>query len=238
MRRFVVLLAAWLVLSTTMVTVLSWNSRVSRAVLGMGWRLILLWIGAGGLLMHGFRDRVRAWRQSWSRGWPIKFVLGCTALALVEEAVTTTMTNLAPWFGVRVGEAYITASADYLDVVLCHSVVVFVPMFIGWAWLLHRFGFTAAEAFVLFGLTGTLAECTFGWQHLFEFGLWIFVYGLMVYLPAFATAPARAPQPRRWWHYPLAVVVPFAFLILVPTPLLVQWFCPGHPQIHFPPIAK
>ena len=31
-----------------------------------------------------------------------------TGLALVEEAIATTMTNLAPLFGVRIGEAYIT----------------------------------------------------------------------------------------------------------------------------------
>ena len=61
-------------------------------------------------------------------GWPARFILSATGMALLEEAVTTTMTNLAPFFGVPIGQAYITASANYLDVVLGHSVIVLVPM--------------------------------------------------------------------------------------------------------------
>jgi hypothetical protein len=38
-----------------------------------------------------------------------------TALALMEEAITSSMTNLAPLFGVKIGEAYITASTNYFD---------------------------------------------------------------------------------------------------------------------------
>jgi hypothetical protein len=53
-------------------------------------------------------------------------VLFCTLLALAEEAVTTTMTNLAPLFGVKMGEVAITASANYIEVVTQHSVIVFV----------------------------------------------------------------------------------------------------------------
>lgn len=58
--------------------------------------------------------------MSW--GWKKKFVVFATVLALIEEAITTTMTNLAPLFGVEIGEAYITASTNYVDVVLFHSV--------------------------------------------------------------------------------------------------------------------
>jgi len=44
-------------------------------------------------------------------GWP-QFVAFCTLLALAAEAVTTTINNLAPVFGVAVGKAYITASTN------------------------------------------------------------------------------------------------------------------------------
>ena len=37
--------------------------------------------------------------------WRIKFVLFATVLALIEEAIAVSMTNLAPFFGVKVGEA-------------------------------------------------------------------------------------------------------------------------------------
>lgn len=71
--------------------------------------------------------------------WQVKFILlGIIAMTLLEEAITTFMTNLAPFFGVKVGEAYITACTNYLDVVLLHSVIVFVPWFIAWAWILKR----------------------------------------------------------------------------------------------------
>ena len=74
---------------------------------------------------------------------------------LDQEAVTTSMTDLAPMFGVKMGEVYITASPNYIDVVTQHSVVIFVPMFIVPAWLCSRYDVRPGSVFVLFGLTGT-----------------------------------------------------------------------------------
>ncbi len=125
------------------------------------------------------------------------------------------LTNAAPLFGLRIGDAYITASANYWDVVLGHSVIIFVPMFIAWAWLLGRYRFTPNQVFLLFGLTGTLAEASYGPQHLLEIGMWMFVYGLMVYLPAYIVPQDRKARTVRPWHYPLAVAAPFLFLILL-----------------------
>jgi len=45
----------------------------------------------------------------------MKFILMATVLALIEEATTTTMTNLARLFGVKVVQACITASTNYLE---------------------------------------------------------------------------------------------------------------------------
>jgi hypothetical protein len=204
----------------------------------MGWGLILLWIFLAGSLMYRFRDPIRTWATRFSLDWRLKFILGATGLALVEEAITTSMTNLAPLFGVKVGEAYITASANYLDVVALHSVVVFAPMFVGWAVILWRYAFSPFEVFLLFGLTGTLAEMSFGPQHALEFGMWIFVYGLMVYLPACCVPAERGAKPPRWWHYPLAVVAPMLFIPLVPLPFIASWLFPNHPKIHFPPLGS
>jgi hypothetical protein len=206
----------------------------SRAVIKMALGLVLLWIVLGGLLMRRLRDPLRAAVQKLHLDWRLKFVLFCTLLALVEEAVTVTMTNLAPVFGVPLGAAYITASADYFDVVGLHSVVVFVPMFIGWAWLLQRYDFSPNAVFLLFGLTGTLAEVSFGGaQQLLSLGFWTFVYGLMVYLPAYACLPAGrdARQPRPW-HYLLAVFFPDLFAI--PVAVVLHFIHPV--RIHFPPI--
>lgn len=62
--------------------------------------------------------------------WTVRFVLLCTIMALLEEVITTTMTNLAPVFGMTPEEAHIATSTNDLKVVCFHSVVVFVPMFI------------------------------------------------------------------------------------------------------------
>jgi hypothetical protein len=236
-RVFVILLALWLVIMTGAVTVFTWSHPRQRAVLGMGWGLIALWIGLGGTLMHRFREPIRTAVLRIPIDWRLRFVGFCTLLALLEEVVTTTMTNLAPLFGVKTGEAYITASTNYLDVVCLHSVVMFVPLFVAWALFLWRYDFSPFEVFLLFGLTGTLAETNFGLRNPLEFGLWIFVYGLMVYLPSYCAPKERKTRAPRWWHYPLAVVVPFLFIPLVPFPLIAALLYPHHPKIHFPPIG-
>ena len=206
----------------------------SRAVIMMGAGLILLWVALGGTLMYVFRDRIRRHRAGLRGDWRVKFVLFATLLALLEEAVTVSMTNLAPLFGVPVGAAYITASANYLDVVALHSVVVFIPMFIAWAFLLSRWDFSPAQVFLLFGLTGTLAEVSFGGAGQFaQIAMWTFVYGLMVFLPAYCIPAERGARPLRWWHFPLAVVLPIVFTI--PVAVVVGTL---HPiPIHFPPIT-
>ena len=66
--------------------------------------------------------------------WRVRFVLFCTAMALIEEVITTTMTNCAPLCGTTPAEAHITASTNYFVVVCFHSVVVFIPMFTRWLW--------------------------------------------------------------------------------------------------------
>lgn len=238
-RKLIAGLLVWVLFSTSVVTLLNLQHRNTRAVIGMGWGLILLWVLLGGGLMFRFREPIRGFMSRLHWDWRVKFVLFATVLALLEEAISTSMTNLAPLFGVRIGEAYITASTNYLDVVCLHSVVIFVPMFVGWALILWRYDFSPFAVFFLFGLTGTLAETlAFGPGNLPQAGFWIFVYGLMVYLPAFSVPSERGARPVRWWHYPLAVVVPFLFLPLVPLPLIAGLLFPHHPKIHFPPISN
>ncbi len=234
-RILIGLLGTWLGLSTAAVTAVALLSGrpVMRAVVLMGLGLVLLWVVVGGGVMWMARDRIRAVVLSIPIGWQLRFVLFATLLALIEEAVTTTMTNLAPAFGVPMGRAYITASGNYLDVVGLHSVVLFVPMFVAWSWLLQRYAFPPSVVFLLFGLTGTLAEASAGPQHLAEIGLWTFVYGLMVYLPTYSIPSDRGARKPSVWHYPWAVIAPFLFALPVAAVVGIL-----HPvKIHFPPIA-
>ncbi len=233
--NFIRFLATWTALSTLLVLLIAiiGMGPNGRAVIFMGAGLVLLWIVLGGMIMWTTRDRVRDFVLGTRLAWPLKFVLFCTLLALTEEAVTVSMTNLAPLFGVPVGAAYITASANYLDVVALHSVVVFIPMFVSWAWMLARWDFRPAQVFLLFGLTGFLAESQFaGTFNLAQAPFWIFVYGLMVWLPA-TSLPFREGASRpKWWAYPLAVILPF--VCAIPVAAVVGFL---HPiKIHFPPI--
>lgn len=186
----------------------SHNTR-DRAVLLMAAGLILLWVVLGGLLILRYRNSVRDFVLRSPMDWKWKFLLMATALALIEEGITTTMTNLAPIFGSKVGVAYITASSNYLVVIAFSSVVVFVPEFVGWMLLLKRYSFTPAEVFLMYGLLGTTMEASINPTSLYA-GFWFFVYGLMVYLPTYSLPEREATLVPRWYHYILAYVVPLA----------------------------
>jgi len=232
---FLLLLGLWLLLTTGLVYAATAGNKVLRAMISMGVGLIVLWVLIGGGLMYLFRERVKAIVSNIPLHWQVKFVLFATLLAMTEEAIATLMTNLAPWFGVKIGEAYITASTNYFDVILHHSVIVFVPWFITWAWLLKRYDFKPFWVFLLTGLNGLFAEAlTFGWEHLSEFALWIFVYGLMVYLPAYTVPAGRGARPPKLGHGLLAFLLPL--LVGIPWAVLVNLVFPNHPAIHFPPI--
>jgi len=239
-RTYIKALFCWTLLSTTALWAGSEISGkvVARAIFRMGAGLVLLWVVGGGLLMWRSRDTVRGLVRRIGLPWQMTFVLFCTILALLEETITTTLTNCAPWFGVPIGKAYITASTNYLDVVCCHSVVVFVPLFIGWAVLLGRRAFSPNAAFLLFGLTGTLLEVLYGGpQQLAAYGMWTFVYGWMVYLPAYSLPQGRDARPPRWWEYPMAVFFPILFSAPVAAVLALYLQQHHHPSVHFPPLA-
>ena len=197
------------------------SDAVSRAIVKRAWGLFLLWVIMGGALTLRYRERIRQYVLSIATNWQIKFVVFATILALVEELITTGMTNLAPFFGVKMGEAYITASANYFEVIFFHSVIVFIPMFIGWEWLLGRYDFSPNAVFLLFGVTGTLAKwIAFGVSSPISFAFWLFVYGLMVYLPTYSLPPNRVVRQVRFWHIPVAIVFPI--ICSVPVAIIIN----------------
>lgn len=211
-RRLIWALAIYSAVVVALVTgvvLLGSHSAREHAIVLMALGLLGLWVVAGGLLSWRYRDAVRAAMRRWRWPWPLRFFLLALALILVEEAITTAMTNLAPEFGSTLGVAYITASANYLEVIAFSSVSVIAPAFAGWAWLLSRYRFTPEEVFLLFGLLGTTAEASLNPSALFA-GYWFFVYGLMVYLPTYSLPErprAREPGPGA---YVLSYLVPLA----------------------------
>lgn len=231
-KALIVFLFLWQVIFLALLTIasLSTGEAISWAMIVMIWGLVLLWIGLSGGLFYVFRDKIRQRVLNWSMNWRVRFVLMATFLALWEEAITVSMTNLAPVLGVPIGTAYITASANYFDVVLLHSVVVFVPMFIAWAWLLGKYDFSPVQVLILFGITGTLAESlSFGLQNFINLGMWIFVYGLMVYLPAYCLPPRDKLEKPQWNHFLMAVFLPI--LAAIPVAVFIGILHPV--AIHF-----
>lgn len=192
---------------------------MAKGISKMAVGLIVLWIFIGGGLMYKFRDQVRDRVRAVPLPWQLKFVLFATLLACIEEAITTLMTNMAPAFGARMGEAYITASTNYFDVIFLHSVFpVIVPLFIAWMLILRRYDFKPFSVFILFGMLGVVCEASFiGPAAFFGFPMWIFVYGLMVYLPAYCIPEERDAKKVNFFHYiiviPLAVILALPFLL-------------------------
>ena len=223
-RSLVKALGVYSLLVISLISILVFSSDAQayeRAMIKMALGLILFWVMIGGTLMYRFRDQLRDIVLKIPLPWWLKFPVFCTFLALLEEVVTVTMTNLAPVLGSAVGEAFITASANYLHTVLFHSVIVFVPMFLVWTVLLRFFDFPATQVFLLFGLTGSIAEMSMSPTNILG-GFWFFVYGLMIYLPVYALPKDRGAKPPRWWAYFLGVGAPLlAPILLLPiTPLL------------------
>jgi hypothetical protein len=215
--------AVWLVAfhALFMIAMLSVGDPYGIAIMGMGTGLLVIWVVIGGLIQRRVREPLRL-RMRDNPGRPVlKFFLFATLMVCLEEAVTTAMTNTAPLYGFSPYEAFITASPNYLEVIALHSVVVFLPHYLVWGLLLKRYQFHPAWVVILYGLTGLLCEgIAFGWeQNLPMFAFWTFVYGLIVYLPAYAINFGDDRKRPGVGAYVLALVGPF--LMSIPWTLLV-----------------
>ena len=159
--------------------------------------------------MKKWRDPLVLAFRALKMPWELRFILLATFLAMMEEVVTTGLSILARFLGA--GEkGIITASTNYFEVIGLNSVIVFIPLFAVWALMLRWWDFKPVEAMLLFGLTGTLAETTsFGMQNFLLVGFWVFVYGLMVWLPAWTIPAERGARSVRWWAWPIAIFLPF-----------------------------
>ena len=211
------------------------QARMANGIARMTTGLIVIWVFLGGGLMYFWRDRIAGVVRRIRLDERVKFTLFAVLLACLEEGVTVSMTNLAPVFGAAVGEAYITASGNYLDVIAFHSVVVFVPYFIVLPLILSRWAFSPFAVFLSFGVVGTLCEAIFAGNVgvVIGFPMWAFVYGLMVWLPTYCmTRPAA--QPVGWIG--TFALAPAVFGLALPLVAVEAWVIIGllgHPGMHF-----
>ena len=239
-RQIVVLLFLYACIQTLAVFLITWSQPAIHAAAGMMLALFVIWVVIIGGIMYALRDRVRATLSrfpNW-QSWFLPFVL---CLVLLEELIAVGITNAAPFFGVKIGEAYLTASTNYFDVVFNHSVIVFLPLLIAWAWSLKRYKFSPTTVFLYWGLTGVCAELLFAGGNLFALiaiGFWVFVYGLMLWLPTYCMPADRPAIEPRYYHYAFPILAyilfftAFLFLVaLIGTPLGFDLF--SHPKLHF-----
>ena len=187
---------------------------VAQAIIGMSIILLIVWMIVFALIQL----RIKSLLPYIKNRVVLKFTVLATIMILIEEAITTSITNLAePLFNVSSTEAYITASTNYLDVILNHSVIVFIPMFICWGFIIKKYKFNYLWVYLLFGITGTLSETlSFGVGSLIAIGFWINIYGLMIYLPAYLVRVKNRIKPT-WWFYVVMIILP----IIVALPIVI-----------------
>ena len=94
-------------------------------------------------------------------------------------------------------------------------------MFLVWTVILHNWELPPNHVFLLFGLTGSLAEMSMSPSNILG-GFWFFVYGLMIYLPVYSLPSRESSRKPVCWVYPIAVLAPLLspILLLPVTPVL------------------
>jgi len=222
-KLIIILGYVWSFLFLPLVWISTRKDPIGNAIIGMAIGLMIMWMGIGAGIQRLLREKFRPIDTAIVR----KFAIGAIILALIEEAITTMMTNLAePLWNVSPNDAHITASTNYLEVILLHSVIVFVPMYITWGILLRKYKFHHLWVYVLFGITGTLAETlSFGPSNLINIGFWLNIYGLTVYLPSYLIRDEGRLDPPMWLYLvaillPLFAAIPIAILVLLVRSIL------------------
>ena len=193
-----------------------------KAIIKMALLLNLIWCVGFGLYTLKNKNKIK---QKFNQiksdlSWKKKFFIFFLGLILLEEIITTTLTNLAPALGGEIGKSFITASTNYFEVIFFHSAIIFVPFIFIWIYLFSKYDFSANQAFLLFGLVGTLAEAMLSPFALIS-GFWFFVYGLMIYLPAYTLPQRENLLPAGIWAHIQAIILPF--IVSIPMSLFVIW---------------
>ena len=183
MRKLIIWLGVWLVFSTSVLTFLVRDNMLQLTAVKMLWCLIIFWVFVCGSLIYLFRNLF--WKYYLKISWPfsIRFTVFATIFFLIEEFMAVSINNY--FYPVTKGVVMLTASTNYWEVVSQHSVVIFIPILIIFSLFIKFFKLNPQKSFLYFGIIGTLAEISIGGvMSLLEFAMWIFVYGLMVYLPS------------------------------------------------------
>lgn len=204
-----------------------------RAVILMAAGLYLIWCVGAMWAMHRWRSSIRSVFLGIPGNTWLKFFLFCLLLICLEEAVTVSMTNLAPYMGVKLGEAYITGSSNYFETIFWHSVVALFPAYIAWALVVRKVAIHPNTAYLFYGLQGVIGEAIYGGPSAFlSFAFWISVYGPVLYLPAYCVYGLGSANRPKLRHFVLILIL--SSLLTVPSALFVKAYRPagaGFPEV-------
>ncbi len=200
--------------------ILNEGSKVDLAVVTMALGLLFIWGVVIALIQRRLIHLISPKHLSKVKFF-VLLILAMIGLALMAEVVSTIMTNTAYFWSLSPNEAYITASPNYIEVVTRHSVIVFIPQFLGVSLLHYRYQFKAFTWFILYGLVGYFNEwLAFGsaaaWVSI---PFWMIIYGWIVYLPTHVITPMHERIQPKSYHYLLALVLPL--LLSMPWALFV-----------------
>ena len=214
-KRIIQISYLYAIVLTSIVWIANLENPKGFAIITMAMGLFILWGILSAFIMVKLKSFIRNFISRYKLPNFLLVTFGGIILALIEEAIATLMTNMAPLFGFNSSEVFITASANYIEVVSHHSVIVFIPWFIAWGIILQKYSIHPNDVMVLFGITGIFAESlTFGLQNILQFGFWIVIYGLMIYLPAFIVYKPENGKHLRKIYFPLLIIIPFVALVL------------------------
>lgn len=237
------LFSAIVILGLLPIAILRYGSAPDNARFFQGFLLIFVWVAVGGWLMHRYQLSIISLIQRYKQRPKSAFVVSGIILACIEEAIACLATNLHGPFGDPTGQAYITASSNYFDLIFLHSVIVIVPLLIAWSMVLERYRFSVSRFFILFGVQGALAEVVFAGMQPALFPTWLLVYGLMVWLPYKALVPAfdlarerRVPGVAA--HVVSLLLAHLGGVIFTFVFIAISHGIFGHPLSHFPPEAS
>lgn len=162
-------------------------------------------------------------KKRFNLGKKTLFVLLASMAVLIEEAVAILWNNsVSSSFPSLSDNTLLTATTNYFDLIAKHSVIVFIPMVVVWAYLLSRRNYNAGEAFLYFGMGGILAELVYNFNPLplMAAGLWVFIYGYMVYTPAIIVFGNEEKFSFSFRRAGFAILL--SFLAAIPVALIVS----------------
>lgn len=224
-RIFWIILYGWAILYHGLLWIHVFNNgtTIDLAIATMALGLLVIWGGMFGVIQSIIIKKVNPIKLT-NLKFFLLMIFSMTGLALSAEVVSTSMTNTAYLWGLSPYDAYITASPNYIEVVTRHSVIVFIPQFLGVALLHHRYQFKAFAWFIIYGFIGYLNEwLAFGaaasWVSI---PFWMIVYGWIIHLPTHSFIPEKERIQVKFYHYLFAVALPLA--LSIPWALfIIEW---------------